>query len=369
MLRPRTPLSTRIHPSPAIMSFLTRVLATVSVVVFMAVPQAFGQGAEDVPQPGDDFDLDKLAQTSMKFLSLTVDAKSAGMANAMTAMDHANAGAMFHNPSQMAEMDGSASVMLGRASWLADINHNVAGVAYRPGFGQYGVFGFTVRSVDYGSFRKTILADNDQGYTQIGTYSPTALSVGLGYARSLTDRIRVGANFKYATQELGDHVISISDEDGQTTRNYQVDTPVFDFGLVYETGFRSLDFAFSIRNFSQEVSYADASFELPLTFRIGVAMDMMDVVPLSSDVHDLNVSIDARRSRDFDEQIRAGGEYVFMNTLALRGGYAFPTSEEAFSAGVGLQQSIGDLSGAFNYAYTDFGVFNDVHRLSVNIGF
>ena len=350
------------------MKFCTRVLATLLVIGLFAAPQAFGQGSE-VPQPGDDFDLDKLAQTSMKFLSLTVDGRSAGLANAMTAADMPNAAAMFHNPSQMAQMEGSASVMLARASWLADIKHNVAGLAYQPGFGQYGVFGLTVRSVDYGSFRKTVLADNDRGFEQIGTYSPTALSVGLGYARSLTDRIRVGANFKYATQDLGDHVIRFAEDGSPNSRSYDVSTPVFDFGLVYETGFRSLDFAFSIRNFSQEVSYADASFELPLTFRIGVAMDMIDLTPLNDQMHDFNLTVDARRSRDFDEQVRLGGEYLFLNTLALRGGYAFPTSEEAFSAGVGLQQSIGDLSGAFNYAYTDFGIFNDVHRLSVNVGF
>lgn len=350
------------------MKLRTRVLTVLSVLLIVAAPHAFGQ-SEGVPQPGDDFELDKLAQTSFKFLSLDVDARAAGMANATTAIGVAHAGAMFHNPSTMANMEGTATALLGRANWLVDINHNVGAVAIQPGFGQYGVFGLTFRSVDYGEFNQTILSDTDQGYETLGTYSPTAMSVGLGYARSLTDRIQVGANIKYATQDLGDHLISVSDTEGNTTRNYSVGTAVFDFGLTYETGFRSLDFAFSIRNFSQELSYADASFELPLTFRIGVAMDMMDLTPLDSEMHDFNLAVDARRSRDFDEQIRVGGEYVFMQTLTLRGGYSHPTSQENFSAGVGLQQSLGDLHAGFNYAYTDFGIFNDVHRLSLNFGF
>ena len=56
-----------------------------------------------------------------------------------------------------------------------------------------------------------------------------------------------------------------------------------------------------------------------------------------------------------------------MNTLALRAGYAFPTDEEGIHLGAGLQQTLGGVGVGASYAYTSFGLFADVHRVSLHL--
>lgn len=58
-----------------------------------------------------------------------------------------------------------------------------------------------------------------------------------------------------------------------------------------------------------------------------------------------------------------------METFALRGGYTFPTDEQEFSLGVGFKQSISDIKFAIDYSYTPFGIFDNVHRVSLNLAY
>ena len=128
------------------------------------------------------------------------------------------------------------------------------------------------------------------------------------------------------------------------------------------TGFRSLNFAVNVRNFSGEIQYAEQNVELPLNFRMGLSMDLIDFAPQYEDTHSFLMSVDATHPRAYEEQVKVGGEYVFMNTLSLRAGYTYPTDEESVNLGAGLRLPIGDASFGFDYSYTDFGIFDTVHR-------
>ena len=94
-------------------------------------------------------------------------------------------------------------------------------------------------------------------------------------------------------------------------------------------------------------------------------MDVLNLTTLDPSLHSLVVTADAANPRDFSEQIRVGGEYVFMNTLALRGGYVFPSDTEGVSLGAGIRQRLGGLGFGADYAYTDAGIFSGVHRVAV----
>ena len=50
-------------------------------------------------------------------------------------------------------------------------------------------------------------------------------------------------------------------------------------------------------------------------------MNVLDLTDLSPDEHQFLLSVDAEHPRDFQEQIRVGGEYLFLKILALRAGY------------------------------------------------
>jgi hypothetical protein len=150
----------------------------------------------------------------------------------------------------------------------------------------------------------------------------------------------------------------------------QASTVAFDFGVLYETVIPSLNFAVAVRNFSREVRYAEESFELPLTLRIGVAADVLELYPIGRPgMHSFVVGLEAENPRDYNEQLRIGGEYTFLNTLSLRAGYVFPTDEEGINLGFGLRQEFSGLRFGADYAYTSFGVFSDVHRIAVRLSF
>ena len=163
--------------------------------------------------------------------------------------------------------------------------------------------------------------------------------------------------------------MSLDDSGSPVKQDFSAGTIAVDFGTIYRTGFKSLNFAFSTRNFSREVTYAEESFELPLTFGIGVSMDMMDFTSYDSDGHSFILSIEGERPRDYNEQVKVGGEYLFMNTFSLRAGYVYPTDEQGINLGAGLQQEFNDLSFGFDYAYTNFGVFGAVNRFALQFGF
>ncbi len=333
-------------------------------LMLMIVPVANAQ--DDLTS---DLGRDKLAQTSFKFLKISPDARAAALGDAMTSLEMHSSMAMFYNPAGMARIEGNVSAGFSMTNWIANINYNAASVAVNTGI---GVFGVSVLAADYGDdFIGTVVSSSPLGYTEyselgLSNPTPTALSVGLGYAVAITDRFAVGANIKYASQDLGVAAITSAGE----TQDNEESTLAYDFGVLYDTGFRSLKFALSVRNFSQELTYVDENFELPLTFNVGLSMDMTDLMAnIDPSQHAFNVMLEAERPRDFSEQLKVGGEYTFMNILSLRAGYVFPTDEQGISLGGGLQYGVNNLGIGVDYAYTSFGVFDNVNRLGVHLSF
>lgn len=311
---------------------------------------------------------EKLAQTTMKFLSVSVDPRAAALGDAVSAREGGSM-LLFYNPAGMARQEGFLTLGAAQTQWIADINYNIASLSLRPSDGRWGVFGFSLVAVDYGDIQATIRANNDQGFEDVGTISPTAFSVGVGYARALTDRFSVGGHVKYVLQDLGTSIMGFTDDGGFDQQENRESAAAFDFGMLYKTGFRSLAFAVSARNFgSREIEYEEESYQLPLTLKIGVAMDVLDLTPMAdSEMHSFILSVDSESPRDFSEQIKVGGEYTFMNTVSLRAGYIVPTDEQGINLGVGLQQNVGRFGVGADYAFTNFGVFSNVHRLALRI--
>ena len=305
----------------------------------------------------------KLAQTGMKFLNVSTDARAVALGEAMTAVE-TNSSAMFFNPACMARLDGMANVSLGQVSWIADIKHNYGSVAISPSGGEYGVLGVMVQSVDYGDLLMTVKPGNAQGYEDLGTFSPTGLMIGVGYSRALSDKFALGAIAKWVQQDLGEGVVSY-DANGQAiTQGNKANTFAFDFGLTYKTGFKSLNFGMVVRNFAKEVRYINEGFQLPLTFRVGVSMNVLDFTAADKNMHQFLLTLDAEHPRDFAERIKIGGEYVFLNLLSLRAGFISRADEQKFSYGVGLHKTLGSVGLGLDYAYTPYGLFGDVHRFA-----
>ena len=297
----------------------------------------------------------KLAQTGFQYLSVGADARPTGMGDAFTTVE-GSSGALFYNPAGMARLPHFVDVMANQTQWIAGINHFAVSGAISPANGRYGVFGISVVSVDYGDLQGTMVWSNSAGYVDTEVFSPNAIAVGVGYARSLTDKFSVGAQVKFVAQSLGKSVIP----DDEVRKNV-ASVAAFDFGTIYRTGFRSLAFGMSVRNFSKEIKFEKEGFQLPLTFKIGLAVNAFDFFAKNLENQSLLVVIDAVHPRSYSEYLNIGGEYRFGDFFSARAGYISAQDDYGFTFGFGVQV----FGFAFDYSYTPFGVFNDVQRFTL----
>ncbi len=311
----------------------------------------------------------KLAQTGMKFLNVATDPRAVAMGEALTSVE-GNSSSLFFNPAGLARMGQTFHASFGSTQWIADINHMYGSAAFGTPNNDYGVFGVTVQSVDYGDIIRTIRASNAEGYMDVGTFSPVAFSAGIGYGKSLSDRFSIGGRIAYNVQDLGEGIsVTTPGTNNPIASQNKVEVLSFDFGMLYKTGLKSLNFAVTVKNFSKETKFQRENFQLPLTFRIGLSMNAMDLISESKDADPFLVSVDAINSRDYPETVNLGGEYVFMKTFALRAGYMIGYDEKGFTAGLGVQQTIEGIGLGVDYAYTPFGVFGNVNRFALQVYF
>lgn len=303
-------------------------------------------------------DESKIAQTGLQFLSVVSDARAAALANTMTSLEEGS-GALFFNPATMGFMTSSFDVSFSLNEWIADINHHNVSLAFSPGNGNYGVFGFSLQAVDYGEVLGTIVAANEKGYEDVGIIEPSAFAFGVGYAKALSEQFSVGGQVKWVRQDLGESIIPATDS--STTRVENVlKLLAFDFGTLYKTGFKSLAFGFSARNFSQETEFAQESFQLPLVFSLGVSMNLLDFTRMNPENQALLFTFQATNARSHPEQVSFAMEYQFMELISLRGGFVTNNDEDDISFGFGVSHSGLKL----DYAYTPFGVFDKVQRFT-----
>ena len=301
----------------------------------------------------------KLAQTGLQFLEIDVSTRAAAMGGAFMMVGN-DADAMFYNPAGIAEMQSNMDFVACRTQWIADISYNSGGIV--KNFGNVGNFGLSFITSDYGDIIGTRVASTEKGFEETGNLDVGAYAVGLTYARSLTNKFTVGGQIKYVGQQLGENLFP----DGSTVEN-KVSGVAFDFGTMFYPGVKSFRFGMSIRNFSPQLKYQQTSFQLPLTFTIGVAMDVLDL--LGEHNNSLLVAIDAVHPRDYTERMHIGAEYTILNMIALRAGYKFNYDEEGITAGVGLNTDLSGLKLKIGYAYSDFGVFDNVSRISFGLAF
>ncbi len=332
-----------------------QLLIIISLVITLFLPQnVFGTNK-------------KIAQTGFQFLSVSQDARAAGMADAMTTIQ-GHSSAIFYNPAGIARIGKSIEISMSQNNWIADISHNSMSVAFAPAGGRYGVIGLSLLAVDYGEVEGTMVWNNEQGFIDTEIFNPSAFSLGIGYARALSQDFTVGGQIKKAFQYLGKNVIPVSDSVNVVEKNI-AEAIAFDFGTVYVTQWKDFTFGMSIRNFSEEIKYYSEGFQLPLTFQIGASMDLFNFRPSRSGSSHLILSLDAIHPRSYSERINLGLEYTLMNILAIRGGYKFNYDEQGLTFGFGVNKNVSLIKVGIDYAYTPFGIFDNVQQFTMNLSF
>lgn len=322
--------------------------------------------------PWEEKEYQKLAQSTMTFLSIEVGGRPVAMGGAFTCIENDISG-LFWNPAGIAKIKG-AMFGLDHTQWIADTRMYVLGAAY--GFRNMGTIGVSLLFMDNGSIDRTIPDSNHpQGFYTDGTFQVGQWAAGLAYARQLTDRLSCGGQVKYAYQDLGEaDIVDWSSEnaafDTLSSSENQRGTVAFDFGTVYHTGFKDLRIGMSFRNFSRSVKYSFESFNLPVTFRVGLAMDVLSLFP-GLEGHELQVCLEAVHPNDVGERLHFGCEYGFQNLFAVRAGYRTNVDLGALSFGFGLTPRLKNgMQFRLDYAYSVAEeVFDTIQRISFAFAF
>ncbi|MBK7105568.1 MAG: PorV/PorQ family protein [Ignavibacteriae bacterium] len=286
----------------------------------------------------------KVAQSGMQFLKVGVGAEMVGRGEAGIS-NIKGVSAMFWNPAGLAELEGNEFIFSHNA-WIADISMNAVGIGMN--LYDWGTFGINLVWMDYGELYKTSVASSIEesaqyGYVDEGTFSPSDLAVGLSYSKKVTSQFSFGGQIKYIYENYGSNrTINTTGEIKNT--NNTMSAFCFDFGTLYYPGYESLALSMTIQNFSTDLKYQHETFSTPLTFKIGLSMNMLDFFDDKSS-NELLFAIDALHPRDYSERLNIGLEYSYLGMFKLRSGYRFNYDEGNFTAGAGIRYSLSNSLG------------------------
>ena len=316
----------------------------------------------------------KVGSTSMQFLKVLPSARAAAVGEAYTVWA-SGAEAVFWNPAGLARI-GRQELSMTYTDWLFDAQQG--GVGYGLSIGRWGAVGLQFQYVDYGEFEETtnerpfISNPNRPGMTG-RTFRPFSYVIGATYARYLTDRFALGLGVKYAHESLfdGSSVRAQIREGVFDNVGTAASAMLFDFGIRYSTGFRTIEIASAVQNFGADVRYAVESYPVPLLFRVGIAADLVGPNALLMDGsadNRVRAAMDIFHPNDYAQQVHMGMEYEFASLLALRAGYKYNYDSDGLTLGGGLRYALGDAAFAIDYSYGSMGTYlDDVHRFSLTM--
>jgi len=318
------------------------------------------------------FGQSKTGSTAAPFLNIGIGPRSIAMGGAFVATAN-DVSSLYWNPAGAARMNKSGA-LFAHSKWFADINYNWAGAVIN--LDDAGVFGISVTNLDYGDMELTTLSE--PGGTG-GTFSANDMAIAITYAKNLTDRFSIGGSVKYISQNIW---------------NSSASTIAVDLGVLFHSDVYGLRIGAAITNLGgdMQISGSDLNVQhdidqtiygnndqilatlntdkwpLPLTFKIGVAMDVLNMTD-----HRITVGIDALHPSDNKESLNIGMEYEIFNMVALRTGYKsmfLENSEEGLTFGFGLRYDFTpSLALSIDYAYQQFGILKDTQHFSVGVNF
>jgi len=321
----------------------------------------------------------KVGLAGGQFLKIGVGARGAGMAGAYSGVAN-DITSIFWNPAGLAEVDGYGADF-SHTFWFAGMAHTFAGLSI-PVSEKFRV---AASFVNFNS-GDIAITTTDQPDGTGGIYSVSDIAVGLTLAGYLTEHFSFGVTGRYVSHAF---------------TNMSAGGFVFDIGTRYDTDFNGITLGFSINSLGTpqqfdgpevtstnpvyngvdaspiDMQIQTSSFEMPLSFRAGIGVDMfqgfvMDRPATDADgtvIHDWIVAADFETFADVPEQFAVGTEYTFREFVSLRAGYRFGSDQFGLSGGVGINYQSGSFDGKIDYSISPSTELGLINRLSVALSF
>ena len=319
--------------------------------------------------------------TSAAFLEIGPGARSIGMGSAYVSVAD-DASSIYWNPAGIVNVS-RPEVQSYYSPWLVETQfyYNTAVVP----MGQYGSFGLSFTAVTMDEMMvRTVQNPEPDAYGQ--KFDAGNISMGIAYAKKLTDRFSFGFQTKFIQESIWQ----------MKAQGYAVD-----IGTMFVTK-SDLNIGMSISNFGGKLgmqgvntlvdididetiygnndridgSLGTSQWPLPLLFRFGLSK-----IFVVSPIMQFLVAIDAIHPNNNPEYLNIGLEYTLMDMVSLRIGKSHtfynlgdsnnivgPQHGLSFGTGIKYQIPRGPLL-KVDYVFSEFGVFNNVQGYSISLNF
>ena len=293
--------------------------------------------------------------------------------------------ALWQNPAGIAKYQGGMQGIASTMSYIADINISNFGMIMNVG--SIGTFGINMKSLDIGDIPITT-ADATEGTGN--SYSPTFLTLGATYAKSFSDRVQFGANFKLVTEKI---------------MNTSATGMAVDLGVQYTFPDMPLHIGVVLKNLGSRMTYNGTDLEQFVDLagvESGTIQERLRVVNESfaiPSVFDLSLNyevipglmlLSGFRNNSFSSNTGSfAGKYTYKDLFWVAAGYQLDLVNNSdqpddvsdsewkeqtqniwgFTFGAGVSVPIGDFRLGVGYSYravTDYFNDNNLFQLTVD---
>lgn len=291
--------------------------------------------------------------SSLQFLKIGNSARSGGMGETFVAISD-DMSALFYNPAGLVLFKENGMIF-SHTEWFVDTRLEYFGGVYH--IGNNNAIGLSVTSLSTEDMKVTT-EFQPEGTGDYFRFSD--ISVGLSFARQMTEQFSFGATVKYVEETLGE---------------LKMRTVLGDIATIYKTGLGTTRFAVAITNFGAQVAPSGSvkllgnrtaddfqKFPPPTLFKIGFAFE-----PVMTSVNRLTTSIQLNSPNDNAEFMNLGVEYAYKEYLFFRGGYKFNVDAESFSLGAGFKVPVSFSKVNLDYSISKYKELGFAQRLTLNV--
>lgn len=257
--------------------------------------------------------------STMSFLKNDMDPRTFSLAGAGSALD-GNPFSAVNNPAGLAGLEKNC-VGISHIFFGAGIHQSFAGLNFK--LKNTATVSLNLNSLNAGNMKvRTEFQPEGNGEM----YFVSNSSFGLSYALKLSERFAFGASLAMLYETMAGY------------KNYAIST---DFGFLYNTDFRKLQFAVGLRNFGGNSSLSGEKMPvvynrqgvtldqhtLPTVFEMGIRM-----LAWEKGKHNLFGMLELNHPNDNSENLRIGVEYFFSELFMARLGAMLSVKGQRYPA-------------------------------------